>query len=183
MDVNGQSVTSLVKGVAKLETLRSQVIAFLETRPTENQNCISKIQTKVDKLLFKMGTRISDCAALAEQHIEGISNKKIDLGTDILEVSELLLSGTLEVITEHFAKGGSFSDLPDIKVEYEEILADGDDEIYNEFIPNIVGEMNEIRDEALDIPGIIDECVNNVLSRLNDVVEDTGRFVEKCNSK
>lgn len=182
MDVNGQSVTSLVKGVAKLETFRSQVKSFLNSRTTDDQNCISKIHGRMDKLLFKIGTKISDCAVLADQHIQGISTKKIDLGTDILEVSELLLSGTLEIITEHFARGGSFNDLSDIQEEYEEIFADGDEEIYNEVVPNIHEELNDIRDEALDIPGIIDECVSDVLMRLNDVVGDTGKLVERCST-
>ncbi|XP_037046941.1 uncharacterized protein LOC119081813 [Bradysia coprophila] len=183
MDVNGHSVTSLVKGVAKLETLRSQVKAFLNSRTADDQNCISKIHTKTDKLLFKMGTKISDCAVLADQQIQGISNKKIDLGTDILEVSELLLSGTLEVITDHFARGGSFNDLPDIQEEYEEAFAEADDEIYNEVIPNIHDEMNSMREEALDIPAAVEECVSNVLTRLNDVVGDTGKLVERCGTK
>lgn len=180
LEVNAKSVTPLVRGIEKLETLRGQVKAYLDARSTDNPDCVSKVCTKVDKTLYKIGNKISDCAALADQQIQTITDKKIDLGAEILETSEMLLSGTLHVIMDHFATGGSFNELTDIRAEYEEAIEEANEEIYKELIPNINEEFIDIRDMARDIPNAIELCVNNVLMKLNDVVGDTGRMVDRC---
>lgn len=180
LEINAKSVTSLIKGIEKLETLRTQVKAFIDSRSADNADCANKVCTKVDKVLYKIGNKISDCAALADQQIQAISNKKIDLGSEILETSEIILSGTRYVIMDHFAHGGSFNELTDIREEYEEALEESNDEVYNEILPNINEEFIDIREEAQDIPSAVEVCVNNVLMKLNDVVADTGRLVDRC---
>lgn len=182
IEVNAKSVAYLIKGVEKLETLRGQVKSFINSRRKDNIDCVSRVDMKVEKVLYKIGNKISDCAVLADQHIQGITSKKIDLGSDILEIAELSLSETLDVVTEHFSSGRSFDELKDITQEYEEAFDEVDDEIYNEIIPAINEEMNEIRDAALAIPSTIEMCINNVLMKLNNVVGETGKMVDKCNA-
>lgn len=180
IDINAKSVTYLIKGVEKLETLRGQVKSFLSAHRKDNIDCVSKVESKAEKVLYKVGNKIADCAVLADQQIQGITNKKIDLGSDILEIAELSLSETLDVVSEHFSSGRSFDELGDIKQEYEEAFDEIDEEIYNEIIPAIDEEMNEIRDSALAIPTTIELCISNVLMKLNNVVGETGKLVDKC---
>lgn len=182
IDVNAKSVTYLIKGIEKLETLRAQVKSFISAHRKENIECVSRVDSKVDKVLYKIGNKIADCAVLADKNIQGITNKKIDLGSDILEIAELSLSETLDVVTEHFSSGRSFDELKDIKQEYEEAFVEIDEEIYSEIIPAINEEMNEIRDAALAIPTTIEVCINNVMMKLNSVVGEAGKMVDKCSS-
>lgn len=180
IDVNSNSVTFLIKAIQKLDTLREQVKSFLNSRRKENTDCVSKVENRVEKVFYKIGNKISDCAVLADQQIQGITNKKIDLGSEILEIAELSLSSTLDVVIEHFSSGRSFDELKDIRQEYEEAFDEIDDEIRNEILPAINEETNEIRDEALIIPNSIESCISNVLMKLNNVVGETGRLVDKC---
>lgn len=182
IDINAKSVTFLIKGIEQLETLRGQVKSFISAHRKTNIDCVSKVESKVDKVLYKIGNKIADCAVLADQNIQGITNKKIDLGSDILEIAELSLSETLDVVTDHFSSGRSFDELKDIKQEYEEAFDEIDEEIYNDIIPAIDEEMNEIRDAALAIPSTIEVCINNVMMKLNNVVAETGKMVDKCTS-
>ncbi|KAJ6643008.1 hypothetical protein Bhyg_07964 [Pseudolycoriella hygida] len=182
IEINAKSVTYLIKGIEKLETLRGQVKSFLSAHRKENIDCVSKVDNKFEKAFYKIGNKISDCAVLADQQIQGITNKKIDLGSDILEIAELSLSETLDVVTEHFSSGRSFDELKDIKQEYEHAFVEVDEEIFGEIVPAIDEEMNEIREAALDIPNSIDVCISNVLMKLNNVVGEAGKLVEKCRS-
>lgn len=182
IDVNAKAVSSLIKGIEKLEISREHVKSFINSRRRENIDCVSRVDIKVEKVLYKIGNKISDCAVLADQQIQGITNKKIDLGSDILEIAELSLSETLDVVTEHFSSGRSFDELKDIKQEYEEAFDEVDEEINSEIIPAINEEMNEIRDAALAIPSTIEICISTVLMKLNSVVGETGKLVDKCNT-
>lgn len=136
----------------------------------------------MEKLLYRIGNKISDCAVLADQQIQGITSKKIDLGSDILEIAELSLSETLDVVTEHFSSGRSFDELKDIMEEYKEAFDEVDEEISSEIIPSINEEMSDIRDAALEIPSSIEMCISNVLMKLNNVVGETGKLVDKCSA-
>lgn len=178
IDVNGKSVAFLIRGIEKLETLRGQVKSFLNSK--ENIDCVRKVDVKVEKLMYRIGNKISDCAVLADQQIQGVTSKKIDLGSDILEIAELSLSETLDVVTEHFSSGRSFDELKDIMEEYKEAFDEIDEEINSEIIPSINEEMNDIRDVALEIPNSIEMCISNVLMKLNNVVGETGKLVDKC---
>lgn len=180
IEVNAQSVTFLIKGVEKLETLRGQVKSFVNSHRGKNGDCVSKVDNKVEKVLYKIGNKISDCAVLADQQIQGITNKKIDLGADILEIAELSLSGTLDVVTEHFSSGRSFDELKDIRQEYEEAFDEVDEEIESEILPAIAFEMDDIREAAFQIPKSIEMCISNVLMKLNNVVGETGKLVDNC---
>lgn len=180
IEVNAQSVTFLIKGIEKIETLRGQVKSFLNSHKKENIECVSRVDNKVEKVFYKIGNKIADCAVLADQQIQGITNKKIDLGSDILEISELSLSETLDVVIDHFSSGRSFDELRDITQEYEEAFDEVDEEIANEIIPSINEEMDNIRDTAQGIPNTIEVCISNVLMKLNNVVGETGKLVDKC---